>query len=304
MLLEFEKWHGRRNDFIVTWISDAEGALVRDSIARQAVTLCDRHAGVGADGVLILTTKMRDDLTPYALTIINSDGSLAQNCGNGLRCAALSVLKRHKEKGDAKDLPEAVAFDVAGSSKICRFLRPTGQWPLVVVEMGVAVVNDAVTWAPDARQAVGRLIGGEVGVCDIGNPHIVINTDQASRALALTLGPALQRGGPWDGMNVHLVKSEALTDRDQARAGNELGQRLGEVFRAYVWERGAGETQACGSGACAIAACALDTGLNNRNEWIAVDMPGGRLYVKQEHPDDPVLLAGPGVYVFSGKFPI
>lgn len=304
MHLDFEKWHGCRNDFIITWISDADGDLVRDSIKRQAVAFCDRHAGIGADGILILTTKKRDDLTPYALTIVNSDGSTALNCGNGLRVAALSVLKRHKEKGDPQNLPEVVELTVEGAPKLCRFLRPSGAWPLVAVEMGVATVNDAVAWKEKARAAVSKLVSAEIGVCEIGNPHVVVTTDAATRELALTFGPALQTAILPGGINVHLVKSEPLTDRDQARAGTELGQRLGELFSAYVWERGAGETQACGSGACAIAACALSSGLSDRSEWIGVDMPGGRLYVKQEETDDPILLAGPGVYVYSGKLPI
>ncbi len=304
MLLDFEKWHGCRNDFLVTWIADLDGDVLKDSLKRQAAALCDRHSGVGADGILILSTKKPGDLTPYALSIVNSDGSLALNCGNGLRCAALSVLKRHQEKGDLRDLPDAVVFDVEGAAKVCRFLRPSGAWPLVAVEMGVAAVGDRVAWADAARMAVGKLLKADVGVCEIGNPHIVITTALASRELALTAGPALQRAGPWDGINVHLVKSEPVTDRDQARAGTELGARLGELFRAFVWERGAGETEACGSGACAIAACALNTGLSDRTAWIGVDMPGGRLYVKQEDPDDPILLAGPGVYVFSGKLPV
>jgi diaminopimelate epimerase len=102
-------------------------------------------------------------------------------------------------------------------------------------------------------------------------------------------------------MNVHIVKPLPLTGKDQARAGSELGHRLSEVYQAFVWERGAGETMACGSGACAIGALALSTGLVEREDWIAVDMPGGRLYVRHEQEDGPVLLAGPGAFVYSGK---
>ena len=234
MFLDFEKWHGCRNDFIVTWISDLDGDIVLGSLKRQATALCDRRSGIGADGLLILKTKKRDDLTPYAVTIVNSDGSIAQNCGNGLRCAALAVLKRHKEKGDPQALLEAVVLEVEGAAKICRFLRPSGKWPLVAVEMGVPIVNAAVPWATAARDAVGKLVKGDVGVCDIGNPHIVISTEAASRALALTIGPALQDAGPWDGINVHFVKNETVTDSDQARAGTELGQRLGGSQANFV----------------------------------------------------------------------
>lgn len=312
MFLDFEKWHGCRNDFIVTWIGDADGELVESSLRRQAVALCDRRAGIGADGILILRGKTRDALTPDRLAIINSDGSLAANCGNGLRVAALSVLKRHREKGEPKELPEAVSLtittDPAAGEKVCRFLRPSGAWPLVAVEMGVAR-TDGVPWKADALAQLASLakslgapgLAAEAGVCEIGNPHLVVPFEGASRELVLRLGPAMQAGTSWSGLNVHLVHSVPLTDKDQQRAGQELGGRLGELFRAYVWERGAGETEACGSGACAVAACSLASGLGERDQWIAVDMPGGRLYVKQDDPGEPVLLAGPGVFVYSGK---
>src|SRR5205809_607514 len=149
MFLDFEKWHGARNDFIVVWISDADGEIVEGSLKRQAIALCDRRSGVGADGILILRGKKREDLTPDRLAIVNSDGSLAANCGNGLRVAALSVLKRHRELGNPKELPEAVSFrittDPGGDEKVCRFLRPSGPWPLVAVEMGVAK-TEGIAW--------------------------------------------------------------------------------------------------------------------------------------------------------------
>lgn len=308
MLLDFEKWHGCRNDFIVTWVSDLDGDVVRNSVKRQAVAMCDRHGGIGADGVLILHTKQRADLTPYALTIVNSDGSIAKNCGNGLRCAALSVLKRHKDVGNPQELPDAVELDVEGVPMTCRFLRPSGTWPLVAVEMGVPILGEDVTWAKAAAAAVAQVaanlqrpdLQGEIGVCEIGNPHIVVTGEGFDRDLLLKAGPALQPAPLADGVNVHLVVPRTLSAKDQQRAGQELGFELAELYQAFVWERGAGETMACGSGACAVAALALASGLIERDQWVAVDMPGGRLYVKHESSDEPVILAGPGHFVFKG----
>lgn len=312
MYLNFEKWHGCRNDFVVIWISDLEGEVVLDSLKRQGQALCDRHSGLGADGVLVLRTKKRGELTPYALTIINSDGSIAKNCGNGLRCAALSVLKAHREKGDPKALPEAVELEVEGNTLTCRFMRPAGQYPLVCVEMGVPKLGSSLSWeksAAEAVKAVGSKIGmadlaQEVGVCEIGNPHVVITTAAASRDLVLKVGPALQSTPLEDGINVHLVKAVDVNAKDQSRAGAELGHKVSEGYQVFVWERGAGETMACGSGAAAVGALALASGLVERDEWILVDMPGGRLYVSQQSPEEPVLLAGPGAFVFEGKVSI
>jgi diaminopimelate epimerase len=312
MLLNFEKWHGCMNDFVVLWISDVDGDLVLDSIKRQAQGICHRHTGVGADGVLVLRTKNPKDLTPYGLTIINSDGSIAKNCGNGLRCAALSVRKRHEEHGNPKELPEMVNFLVEGENLSCRFAAGRHSQPLVIVDMGSPLLNHQVAWNKDAVASVNKLAGelqinglsDDMGACEIGNPHIVINTDRASRELMLRVGPALQEGSSWDGMNVHLAKPIVLSSKDQLRATQELGQEVSEGYQVFVWERGAGETMACGSGACAVAALALDTGLLERENWVIVDMPGGRLYVKQESKGDSVLLAGPGQCTFSGRISI
>src|SRR5690606_32979571 len=106
------KWHGTKNDFIIIRISSADGDLVLESIKRQTQSLCDRRSGVGADGILVLHSEQRGDLTPHGLTIINSDGSLAKNCGNGLRCAALSILRAHLQNGNCHDLPEAIELKV------------------------------------------------------------------------------------------------------------------------------------------------------------------------------------------------
>lgn len=302
MFLPFEKWQGCLNDFVVIWISDQDGDVVESSLKRKGKSYCDRHAGIGADGVLVLRTKRRGDLTPYKLTIINSDGSIAKNCGNGIRCAALSVLKAHREKGDPKAHPETVELAVEGEILSARFMRAVGPYPLVCVEIGVPTLGADVAWAKEAEKAAKRVGSfAEIGVCEIGNPHLVLTTESASREMVLKVGPALQKAPLVDGINVHLIKSFEITARDQTRAGTELGGRLSEGYQAFVWERGAGETMACGSGAAAVGALALATGLSDRHQWIAVDMPGGRLYVKHQSAKESVLLAGPGTFVFDGK---
>jgi len=306
MFLPFEKWHGCSNDFVVIWLAASDGELVINSLKRQAISLCNRHTGIGADGLLILLTQHRHDLTPYGLLIINSDGSIAKTCGNGLRCAASSVRKRHLDHGNPRELPEMVELLVEGESLLCRFLPGSLAQPLVVVEMGTPTLNSDVPWFAAAKNAwadVATATGAAatIGVCTIGNPHIVLTSEGASRELLLRLGPALQQTPLIDGVNVHLVRALEVTAPDQARAGREIGHKLVEIYEAFVWERGAGETLACGSGACAIAALALDTGLLERSAWVGIDMPGGRLYVHQDADCGSVQLAGPAVFCFSGR---
>lgn len=312
MFIDFEKWHGTKNDFVVIWLPESDGGIVLGSLKRQAKNICDRHTGIGADGILVLHTKQRGDLIPERLSIINSDGSVAMNCGNGLRCAALSVLKANLEGGHPAEIPDACEFIVEGVPILCRFLDNKSIKTLVAVDMPVAKSGEEVAWGQPVLDATHDLLA-EIGlkknsytleVCDLGNPHIVVNTDQASRELMLKVGPPLQTRSGMDGINVHIVHASDLKDSERADGRRQLGDSVSELYKMYVWERGAGETMACGTGACAVAVSALNTGLTERSEWIAIDMPGGRVFVKQEDELAPVTLAGPAMFVFSGKLEI
>lgn len=315
MFQKFEKWHGCKNDFIVTWLTEADGDVVLGSLRRQAPTLCNRDgSGIGADGILVLHSKLRTTLIPDRLTIINSDGSLAKNCGNGIRCAAGSIRRHFLEERNGDDFPEALELSVDGTEIICRFLDESSQpdQVFVAVDMGVPTLGTANSWHAQAKKEIQQL-ASELHVpalidgfdtCQIGNSHISLLLDEADRDLLLKLGPRLQNSPHWDGINVHVCRIEEMTSEDQAMAKKHLGGRISELYQAYAWERGAGETQACGSGACAIAASVLRTGLLKRDEWVAIDMPGGRLFCRQDHPSSPVTLAGPAKFVFSGTVEI
>jgi len=313
MFIDFEKWHGTKNDFVIIRLSAADGELILGSIKRLTKSICDRNAGIGADGILVLHSNQRGELTPHGLTIINSDGSIAKNCGNGLRCAALSILRAHLEKGDPNSIPEAVELTVEGVGLVCRYLNNQSLNSLVAVEMPDAKIGEDVSWGPQIILATRLQLDAlglkptqyEIEVCDLGNPHVVITTDQASRELMLQVGPALQSlPGVLDGINVHIVAPATLTEKDRSQGKSQLGHTVSELFTMYVWERGAGETMACGTGACAVGLTALSSGLIERSDWIAIDMPGGRVYVNQKSPMDAVTLAGPAKFVFSGKIEI
>ncbi len=316
MELEFEKWHGAKNDFILTWFTHDQSTF--NSLKRQASTLCSRDgSGIGADGILVLHVKSSRDLLPHKLSIINSDGSIAQTCGNGIRCAALSILRRHQEADIKVDLPEGIDLQLESSLVHCRYLGGinavrSGQLPLVAVEMGVPVINQAnsdyapvKTYIAARAQSLGMPeLKADWSLVSISNRHLIFQIDQANRDLLRRIGPILQDSPLWDGINVHLISSQTVSDDDRRISAQILGAPIDEIYRAYVWERGAGETQACGSGAAAIGAAAFASGLSDRRHWLGIDMPGGRLFVKQSAVDDPVTLAGPGQLVFRGRFTI
>ncbi len=315
MYLNFEKWHGCENDFVVTKVVGSDDVVLA-SISRQAKAICRRNGtGIGADGIIVMHHESTKDLVPQKITIINSDGSNAAICGNGIRCVALSVLRSFRSEQKLKDLPETIEF-LSGARRVsCSFLgnklsERVDSWPFIAVNMGRAMVNAATgSLFGEAQQAIARVAAEltmpdllrDFGVCDIGNKHLVIFLDQITREMLHRVGPAFQHCPEWDGINVHLVEAVALEDKQKVTFANLLGHRPGDGFRALVWERGAGPTAACGSGACAIAACAIDAGHTSSRDWVAVEMPGGHLFVKQ---DDDSQLAGPGHLVFTGTIEI
>lgn len=315
MKLNFEKWHGAKNDFILTWFYGDDVAF--DSLARQAPLLCNRDgSGIAADGILVLHVNQREQIYPDKLSIINSDGSIAETCGNGIRCTALSVLKRHREIAP-RDIAEGFELPLKSSTVSCRFLgrgklEGRDYWPLVSVDMGVPQVNSESPVYDDAVRDVDTIakelklpeLTRDWAFVAIGNQHLVFFLDDANTQLLRKVGPALQNCKSWDGINVHLAVAKEPSNQDRTTSANKLGQPIQELYEVYVWERGAGETQACGSGACAVAAAALASGLVDRNHWLGIQMPGGRLYVKQDDPGSAVNLAGPAEFVFEGTVEI
>lgn len=307
----FEKWHGCKNDFLVVWVKPTEDEIV-NVLKRHAVRICSRDGeGIGADGILILHQNTPDDLQPSQMTIINSDASIAKNCGNGLRCAAQSILKRTLEVGHKQDIPEGVEIEVEGHRFPCRFLgraRTTERsrnLPMIAVEIGVPTLGNEVSFAQEfdkvlseKRHQMKTQLPANYELVEVGNPHVVFQFHEVNRQMIEDIGPLLQEG--WDGINVHIIAPKELSDEDRSLASNKLGQGIEELFEVWTWERGAGLTQACGSGASAVAVSQFATGLSSRDSWMAIDMPGGRLYCKQDEEDDPVILAGPAEYVAKG----
>jgi diaminopimelate epimerase len=257
--LRFAKYHGLGNDFVLV-----EGPLMDAERARR---FCDRRRGVGADGVVTLLPP-RSPGPAVAMHIYNSDGSVAEMCGNAIRCVA-----RHL--AETRGLSGPIRVDTDAGTKECTLHRaPDGTVAAVSVEMGPA--------RHEGEQEL--VVAGErlraVRV-SMGNPHAVL-FDEPSRARAEAIGPRVEKAVP-GGVNVGF-----------ARAG-EGGIEL------VVWERGAGLTDACGTGACAAAVAAVRRGEVRAGVPVLVRLPGGALEITVSPDLSRVTMRGPAERVFSGE---
>lgn len=273
--LSFVKLQGTGNDFVIL---DERSGESKEWAAPGAEppgvevvrALCDRHTGVGADGVVLLDA--RDPAAPR-FAFFNPDGSPAEMCGNGLRCAAHYL---HAERG----LPAQLVVTTAVGPRVCQVELGAGsRRAQVQVEMGVVAVS---ALAPRVRIDEHDVVARAV---QVGNPHLVL--------LRAPVGDELQREGP------RLSHHPAFAHGTNVEWVEVLGQ--GHA-RAWVFERGAGPTLACGSGACAVAATLVATGHASHDEPIAIDLPGGRLIVRLD-AQWRAWLTGPSVLVFRGRFP-
>lgn len=269
--MRFSKYHGIGNDFVV--VDGPAAARVDAELARR---ICDRHLGVGADGVLLVTAGERG---PH-MAIINADGSRPEMCGNGIRCVALHLSLRG-------ELGEAVVIDTAAGPHRCRVQREGGS-AQVEVEMAVPSLSPAaLRLAAEGPQldAPFEVEGTTLHITAVsmGNPHAVSFDALGERRLAL--GPALATHPRFaSGVNAGFARLEG----EQALALD-------------VFERGVGWTRACGTGACAAAVAAVETGRMARGAPIAVRLPGGTLSIQVGAAGERVRMTGPAEHVFDGE---
>jgi diaminopimelate epimerase len=261
------KGHGTENDFVV--IDDQDGQLeLSESLVRA---LCDRHAGVGADGVLRVVRSANDaegaemaDRAPFFMDYRNADGSRAEMCGNGAR-----VFYEYLRSAGLVD--GATAIGTRGG------VRPIWGEPdgSITVGMGAATVLD--TTPKVAAHGSGRTFAG--CAIQVPNPHVVVmlSTDAELAALDLTVAPQVDPPLP-HGQNVEFVV---------VRGPRHIALR--------VHERGVGETRSCGTGICAAVVASAGAGGADGESWL-VDVPGGQCQVRWQ-TDGEILLTGPAVLV-------
>lgn len=277
--MQFIKMHGAGNDFVLfDLLSSAPLPLDGTDWGALARRICDRHFGVGADGVLLL---LPSDCADARMRIFNLDGSEAQSCGNGIRCLGRYYRDRygaHVEDLRIQTLGGVSAIRVEASGAVTVDMGPPRFGP---ADVPVAVEG------PDALsvslEAAGRRM--EVGCVSMGNPHAVHFVERgAFDGFPLeSIGPAVER---------HSLFPE--------RVNFEVCEVVdGGRLRVRVWERGAGPTLACGTGACASMVVARRRGLVESP--VQVELPGGELTIRWDGVGS-VFMTGPAEYVFTGSY--
>ena len=277
MRIEFSKMQGLGNDFFVF---DAPPSADMRLDPEQLRALADRHTGVGFDQALMLGPP-RDARSRVFYRVFNADGTEVEQCGNGARCVAALLYAR------APALGREMAMDSAGGAVHAR-VREDG---LVSVDMGVpnfdpralpmSAPAESLSYALDVDGA-----SVDVGAVSIGNPHAVLRVGDVASAPVQHLGPAIEHHAAFPNRtNVGFMQ---IIDRGH--------------IRLRVHERGAGETLACGTGACAAVAVGRRDGLLGTD--VSVDLPGGRATVSWAGPEQHVWLTGPATTVYTGSIEI
>lgn len=273
MLLHFTKMHGLGNDFMVVDLV-TQRARLRDEHIHQ---LADRHFGVGFDQLLTVEPPLDPDMD-FRYRIFNADGSEVENCGNGARCFARFVRDQrltHKHE---------IRVETRGGP-LTLTLRDDGQ---VSVDMGQPrFAPESLPFDAAQERALYHLeVEGqqlEVGAVSMGNPHAILRVADIDNAPVAHLGPSIQ-GHPRFPQRVNVGFMQVISKHE---------------IRLRVYERGSGETLACGTGACAAVASGVRQGL--LESPVAVHLPGGTLTIEWPNDTASLTMTGPAVHVFDGR---
>ena len=279
--MKFTKMHGCGNDYI--YVDGAKEILTPQEKPEVVRRLSDRHFGIGGDGVIFINPSKEAD---FEMEMYNMDGSRAEMCGNGIRCVAKFVYD--------KGLTDKTSISVISCGKI-KYLTLTvenGKVSTVEVNMGSPILKaENIPVISDKEEVIGDEIevDGEIykmTCVSMGNPHAVVFMDEVE-------GLPLEKMGPLFENHVCFPK----------RINTEFVKVLDEnTVEMRVWERGTGETLACGTGACAtVVACVLN-GLTK--EQVTVKLLGGNLQIQWDRESNLVYMTGPATTVFEGEIEI
>ncbi len=273
MMIQFSKMHGLGNDFMVV-----DGITQKVFFSPELIRrLSDRHFGFGFDQLLLVEPPY-DPEQDFHYRIFNADGSEVQQCGNGARCFARFVRLKGLTNKDR----------IAVSTMSGRIVLQVEQDGQITVNMGVPEFEPGkVPFRAQKAEKTYLLRVAEqtvmCGVVSMGNPHCVLNVESVKTAPVETLGPLLESFDRFpERVNVGFMEVVSA----------------GEI-RLRVFERGAGETMACGTGACAAAVIGMHQG--KLRERVKVQLPGGTLQIAWQGPGTPVFMTGPAEHVFDGE---
>ena len=279
MLQKFWKMHGIGNDYIYFDCFDRVPA----DPAALAVKLSDRHFSVGGDGVVLI---LKSDVADARMRMFNADGSEGNMCGNAIRCIGKFL---YEVKGMQKPV---LTVETKSGVKTLQLCVGSGVVRSVRVDMGAAELRPARIPARfEGERAVGvpLTVDGktyDVTCVSMGNPHCVVFVDDPYALPLDAVGPLFER---------HPVFPERVnTEFVRVDGENELSMR--------VWERGSGETWACGTGACAVAVAAVERGLASAGKPVLVHLRGGDLTI--EYTPSAVYMTGPAEFAFTGEVEI
>ena len=277
--MKFTKMHGAGNDYV--YVNCFEETL--QDRERAAIALSDRHFGVGGDGLICVDPS---DVADCKMDMYNADGSRGKMCGNGVRC----VAKLAYDAGIARK-KEISVETLSGIKRIAVVTDEDGNMTGARVNMGRPVL---------APKEIPALFGGETAIgvpliaggveyavtlVSMGNPHCVVYVNDVSCIDIEKLGPAFERHEKFpDRINTEFIRVVSETELDMR-----------------VWERGSGETLACGTGACAAAVAGVLNGFCRQDAEIRMNLRGGALYINWSSADGCVYLTGPAKTVFKGE---
>ncbi|TAD79573.1 MAG: diaminopimelate epimerase [Oscillatoriales cyanobacterium] len=277
MGLAFAKYHGLGNDFILLDNRDRPEPIVSPA---EAVQLCDRHFGIGADGVIFVLPGQNG--ADYTMRIFNSDGSEPEMCGNGIRCFAKYVASLEGLENTEKAYQVHTLAGMIGPT-----LRADGQ---VTVDMGYPILDAEqvpTTLAPAGDKAIARSLSvaghdWSVTAVSMGNPHCITFVEDVAAIDLSAIGPQFEH-------------HPAFPQRTNTEFVEVVRP---DYLKMRVWERGAGITLACGTGACATLVAAVLNGRSDRSA--TVELPGGPLQIGWEMISNRVHMTGPATFVFNG----
>jgi len=274
--MRFAKIHGLGNDFVIVNCLNAELSDYPE-LARK---VCDRHFGIGADGlILVLPSQIAD----FKMRIFNADGSEAEMCGNGIRCFAKYLY----EAGLTQQ--HLIRVETLAGIMLPELIVDGGTVKLVKVDMGEPrFAPDAIPVNLPGEKIVNQPVnfGGvdyHITCVSMGNPHCVIFVDDLAAIHLAKIGPTIEQAPLFPKKtNVEFVER---VDRQH--------------LKMRVWERGSGITLACGTGACAVAVAGVLNGLTDRQ--VTVNLPGGDLHIEWA-ANNHIYMTGPAVEVFHGEY--